>query len=106
MTITEDRIATVTPLHRAPRRARVTQDSALHARLIAESNRLLTASSTSTEVGVTAQDILDYLVGAMLNLLPSGEKAPSKRAWVDLIERTADRLGCPPVSVPGVGDLA
>jgi hypothetical protein len=78
----------------APRRPVPALD--LHARIRAASNRLLAVTDSSE---VTAQDALGSLVGGLMNMLPAGGKAPSKHDLVELIERVADALGCPPVPV-------
>jgi hypothetical protein len=98
MTITEDRIAPVVPLHGARRRARVAPGSDLHARLLAAANRLLDAPASTVET--TFEDTLGQLVGGLINMVPSGGKSPSKRDVVELVERIANRLSCPPEPAP------
>jgi len=92
-----DRIATVTALRPARRTVSTSTAPAaqLHDRLIDAANRLLeTAESTA----MTAEDALGFFLGGLINTVPPGSKAPSKHDLVELLERTADRLGCPPVA--------
>lgn len=102
MTITEDRIAPVVPLRRAPRRAPRTASvpGDLHARLLDAANRVLGAAAVED---TTAEDALGRLMGGLINMVPAGGRAPSKHDLVELVERVADRLGCPPASAPNAG---
>lgn len=96
MTAVDERpIATVTALRpRRPRTAPAPGDQ--HARLLAASNRLL---ETTARTELTAQEALGQLVGALNNAMQGG-KSLSLRGLVELMERKADGLGCPP-AMPG-----
>jgi hypothetical protein len=98
MTVTETRPAPVVPLHGGRRRVRATPVSDLHGRQLAASNRLLDAAADLADT--TAEDVLGRLLGGLVNAAPSGGRAPSKHALVELLERIADGLGCPPAPVP------
>jgi hypothetical protein len=98
MTVLEDRITAVAAPRSAPRRARPAPSSDLHARLLAAANRLLDAPSSTVET--TFEDTLGQLVGGLINMVPSGGKSPSKHDVVELVERIANRLGCPPEPAP------
>jgi hypothetical protein len=100
VTAIDDRIAPMAPLHRAPRRAARTApvSTDLHARLVAEVNRLLDATDTTEKT--SAYDALAYFAGALIGAMPPGGRPLSKHALVDLVERTANRLGCPPAVAP------
>jgi hypothetical protein len=91
MTALEARVA---PRHRAPRMASAADS---HAQLIASGNRLLAAAETTEET--TAQDVLGCLIGSLINALSAGEPALSERDLVGLVDRAANRLGCPPAPV-------
>lgn len=93
MTALETRAAPVARRHRTPR---MTSAADPHAQLIAASNRLLAASETTEET--TAQDVLGCLIGSLINALSAGELVLSERDLVRLVDRAANRLGCPPVS--------
>ena len=98
MSVLDDRLATVTHLRGVSRTApaqRNSQAPNLHARLVAESNRLLdTAQSTE----MTARDALGFLVGALINLESSVPGSVLPQDLLDVVARTADRLGCPPAA--------
>ena len=89
MTAVDERIAPVVPLAR-PRTAPPSTD--LHARLVAELNRLLDA--TDTTEGTSAYEALAYFVGALIGAMPPGGRPLSKHALVSL--RVPRRLGNAP----------
>lgn len=91
-------LAPAVPLRRSPRRPRTTPAPGdLHAQLVSQWNRLLNATD-STE-GTSAYEALAYLAGALIGAFPSGGRALSQLAVVDMVERTANRLGCPPAGL-------
>ena len=94
MIATVDHIAPVVELHRPPR---PNPASDLHARLVAELNRLLNAAAADRS-GAMAQGALDHFSGMLLNALPPGGRPLPKRDIVELVERTGDWLGCPPAN--------
>jgi hypothetical protein len=72
-----------------------------HAQLIAAFNRLL---GTPQSTLMDAQDALGQLAGVLINAMspvdPSAVPLLSERDLVRLVNRAADRLGCPPVAAP------
>lgn len=90
MTALDARLAPGIRTHRAPRVAAPATD--LHSRMIANSNRVLATAGTTE---ATAQDALANLVGALINTVPAGGVL-SEFDLAALLERTANRLGCPP----------
>lgn len=68
----------------------------LHERLIAAANALLDLPEEGK--GLVAADALGFFLGGLINAMPPGGKAPSKHVLVELVEHTAERLGCPPVA--------
>jgi len=95
-----NRIATVTALRPARRTVSTSTAPAaqLHDRLIDAANRPLEASESTESTELTAEDALGFFLGGLINTVPPGSKAPSKHDLVELLERTADRLGCPEVA--------
>lgn len=92
----EEPLAPALPLQpRSPRPARTAAASHdPHSQLIEALDRLVSIAA-ATEL--TAQDALGGLAGALINAMQPGAKPLSKHRLIELVDRVADGLGCPPV---------